>query len=162
MTLRGIEHFPDLDEWTEEDIQNNGYRRYSISIFDHWLSREEYCSNPYVSLERARANGLESIFHEQNKRFRSFYHRIFDTGVFRFTGSRLRPQVAWHSCWDRRLKKAVTAMVEDRAWSNEFYAPAWRIRISAADVRTDVVLLEGDADEAAIRRLAASHELHLI
>jgi hypothetical protein len=60
------------------------------------------------------------------------------------------------------LKKAVTSMVEDQTWGAEFYAPAWHIRISSADARTDTMFLERDADEAAIRSLATNHGLHLI
>ena len=162
MTTRGIEHFPRPNDWTEDSLKQLGYRRHSISIFDHWLTEDEWPLNPFVSLERARANGLEAAFHEQNHRFRAFYYNIFDGGVFRLTGSRLRPQVTWHARWDRRLKKAVTAMVEDQTWGAEFYAPASHIRISSADVRTDTMLLERDADEEAIRNLATSHGLNLI
>lgn len=162
MTMRGIEHFPQPEDWTEAEMRQLGYRRYSISVFDHWLTEDEWRVNPFVSVERARASGLEAAFRGQNRRFRALYRHIFDEGVFRLTGSRLRPQVAWHACWDRRLKKAVTAMVEDRTWGAEFYAPAWHIRISSADARTDTLLLERDADEAAIRNLTLSHDLHLI
>lgn len=162
MTITGIEHFPRLEDWTEEVLQNLGYRRFSVSIFDHWLTEEEWDSNPFVSLERARANGFEPAFHEQNRRFRAFYRSIFGQGVFRVTGSKLRPQVAWHACWDRRLKKAVAAMVEDRTWGAEFYAPGLHIRILSADARTDIMLLERNADEDAIRNLVTSQGLHLI
>ncbi|MBM7405705.1 MULTISPECIES: hypothetical protein [Sphingomonas] len=162
MTIRGIEHFPQPEDWTEFSLQQLGYRRYSVSIFDHWLTENEWSLHPFVSLERARANGFEQAFHEQNRRFRAFYRSIFDGGVFRLTGSRSRPQVTWHARWDRRLKKAVTAMVEDRTWGAEFYAPVSHIRISSGDARTDTVFLERNADEVAIRNLVMSHGLNLI
>ena len=160
--MSGIEHFPEPEGWTEEDLRKFGYSRFAVSVFDHWLTREEWDSNPFVSLERARSHGVESTFLEQNRRFRAFYRNIFGGGVFRVTGSRLRQQVVWHARWDRRLKKAVTAMVEDRIWGAEFYAPASHIRISSADSRTDTMLLERSADEDAIRKLVMSHGLYLI
>jgi hypothetical protein len=162
MTIRGIEHFPPPEDWTEVSLKRLGYRRCSVSIFDHWLTQDEWSLHPFVSLQRARANGLEHAFREQNRRFGAFYRNIFEIGVFRLTGSHSRQQVAWHPRWDRRLKKAVTSMVEDQTWGAEFYAPAWHIRISSADARTDTMFLERDADEAAIRSLATNHGLHLI
>ena len=162
MTTKGIEHFPQPEDWSEEALRQIGYRRVAISIFDHWLTRDEWLRSPFVSLERARANGLASTFCEQSLRYRNFYHNILSDGAFRLTGSKLRPQVAWHAGWDRRLKKAVTAMVEDRSWGSEFYAPASHVRFISADDRTDTVLLEDGADEQAIRKLAASQGLHLI
>ena len=162
MTIRGIEHFPQPEDWTEVSLKKLGYRQYSVSIFDHWLTQDEWSLHPLVSLKRARENGLELAFHEQSRRFRAFYRSIFDGGVFRLTGPKLTPQVAWHARWDRRLKKAVTAMVEDKTWGAEFYAPRSYIRISSADARTDTVLLERNADEDAIRNLVTSHGLNLL
>lgn len=162
MATKGIEHFPEPEDWTDEYLKALGYRRCSVSIFDHWLTREEWDLNPLVSLERARANGLEATYHEQNRRFRQFYRRLFDKGVYRVTGLRSKPQVVWHSGWDRRLKKAVTAVVEDKTFGNEFYAPAYRVRVSSNDARTDNMLFEDGADEGAIESLAFSHGLSLI
>lgn len=162
MTIRGIEHFPQPGDWTDEGWQTLGYRHFSVSIFDHWLTREEWERNPFVSLDRAREKGFELAFHEQNRNFRDFYRSLFSLGVFRVTGSRQKLQVAWHACWDRRLKKAVNAMVEDRTFGIEFYAPQFQVRVLSADTRTDTMLLERNADENAIRDLVARHGLHLL
>lgn len=162
MTRKGIENFPQLQGWAASEIEQLGYKRFSVSIFDHWLTREEWLLNPFVSLEQARAYGLESAYHQQNRGFRDFYRSIFEAGVYRVTGTRVRPQVAWHPRWDRRLKKAVTAMVEDRTWGAEFYAPAQHIRIISAHDRTDTVLLEAGTDEEGLSKLAQCFGLHLI
>lgn len=162
MTAKGIEHFRELEDWTIECLKKAGYKRYSVSIFNHWLTREEWDSNPFVSWERACANGLASIYRAQNRQFREFYRCVFENGAFRTTGLRSKPQVVWHDGWDRRLKKAVIAMVEDRKYGSQFYAPARRVRIISDDARTDTLLLEEGADVDAIRALATSHDLNLI
>lgn len=162
MTKKGIEHFPELGDWGDQELENFGYRRVSVSIFDHWLTFDELEANPLASLKRARANGLEPVYQEQNRRFRDFYRIVFGNGVYRLTGSRSNPHVVWHSGWDRRLKKAVVAMVEDRTWGAGFYVPAHSLRISCGDFRTDTMLFEKGADGEAIRTLASHYGLNFL
>jgi hypothetical protein len=161
MATAGIEHFPQPEDWTEEDLSQLGYRRRAISIYDHWLTPDEWAVDLFVSLERACESGHEAEFQKQNRRFRDFYKSLFHDGVFRLTGSRVKPQVTWHSGWDRRLKKAVTAIVEVRSWGREFYVPTLHVRIMSADDCSDVVLLESAAEEDRIKTLAAEYRLHL-
>lgn len=162
MATQGMEHFPELKEWSAEELRQLRYRRFSISIFDHWLTPDEWLENLFVSLERARIHGVERIYHEQNRRYREFYRVVFEGGVYRVTGSKLKPQVVWHQRWDRRLKKAVTAMVEDRTWGTNIYAPAHQVRVMSGDVRTATILLEASASFEALASLAECHGLCLI
>jgi hypothetical protein len=74
----------------------------------------------------------------------------------------MKPKVTWHPGWDRRQKKAVKAIVEDRRWGSEFFVPTSRLRIISADDRTDTILLERAADEDGLRQMVAEHCLHLI
>lgn len=82
MTLRGIEHFPDLGEWTEEDIQNNGYRRFSISIFDHWLNREDITpTHMFPWSERVRMDWSPFF----TSKIKDFVHFIFASLTLAFS-----------------------------------------------------------------------------
>lgn len=162
MARRGIEHFPVPADWSESELRRLGYTRFSVSVFDHWLTREEWDQNPLVTLARAKERGYEANYFEQNRSFKRFYEMLFSDGVYRMTGSRLRPQVVWHPNWDRRLKKSVTAMVEDRTWGAEFYAPAHRLRVSSGDARTDDLLFEHSGEVQSVTALAKDCGLHLI
>lgn len=161
MATVGIEHFPQPEDWTEEDLASLGYRRFALSIYDHWLTPDEWEVDPFVSFQRARESGREAEFQQQRRQFIDFYKALFCDGVFRLTGSRLKPQVTWHFAWDRRLKRAVQAIVEDRFWASEFYVPTLHLRIISADDRTDIFLLENAADEGRLRKMAAEHCLHM-
>lgn len=162
MTTGGIEYFPQPDDWTDGLLHELGYRRYAVSVFDHWLTEEEWELNPFIAFERARAAGFEAVYREQCCQFRAFYQWLFKEGVFRLTGLRTRRQVVWHDRWDRRLKKAVTAMVSDQRWGAEFYAPAEHLRVISGDVRTDTLLLEDNADEKALENVANKFGLNFI
>lgn len=162
MTTRGIEHFPYPEDWADDLLGEPGYRQRAVSVFDHWLTEKEWEESPYITLERARTVGLEENFFEQCYQFQEFYRCLFEKGVFRLTGLRTKRQVTWHPHWDRRLKKAVNYIAWDLRWGSEFYAPAEHLRVISGDDRTDLLLLEEEADEQALENLANKFGLHFL
>jgi hypothetical protein len=64
----------------QENDQKKVYDTRSISVFDHWLTEQEYVGTPVVYYGNRLANNhAMSIYKKYEKRFLSFYSSLYDT-----------------------------------------------------------------------------------
>jgi len=158
----GCLHFPELNAFTDEAMRENGYTCRHVSVFDHFLTKDEASECGLFSYELAVANGLERIYLDQERRFLAFYKNLFAGGVIRRTqqGSRYIG-IASHERWDRRLKRDVARSLRERGHM-DVYVPAMRLRIMGGWDRTDALLFRDGSPQDKVEQLAADLGLFII
>ncbi len=115
MTMAGIEHFPNLGDWTEAELDALGYKKQSISVFDHVLTADEWDACPVTSPEKAKRLGVYAEYVAQDRAFLRFYAALMERGAYRCTGRNQcygEMQVVRNNRFDRRLKKAINRAIQ--------------------------------------------------
>jgi hypothetical protein len=162
MPTRPVEHLPELTEFTEHELQANGYTRRTVSVFDHWLTEDEAGECRLFTYKQAAASGRKATYLAQERRFIAFYKDLFADGAVRRTSvGRCIVGIASHRRWDRKLKRAVIRSLREGGHLDA-YIQSMKLRVIGGYDRSDALLFEDDLSLARVQALASAHGLFLI
>lgn len=152
--------FPILEELSTEEFAKYGYVPRCVSIFDHWLTREEVENCGYMSFKEAMKSGLKELYLEQETRFLGFYRNLLSSGGVYRTDWRAN-LLAFHSAWDDGLAAIIRANLrEERLF--ELYSDRFSLRIIGGYDRTDLLLFKSLGQIPAVMNLSTRHGLFLL
>ncbi len=133
---------------------------FSVSVFDHWLSEEEYIAEPVVRHHDAVKKGLMAGYLEGERRFEAFYAELGREGAYlearwRQGGRRFVPASSG------LLKRIVRhSLREGRGMDLVFVAAP--VRVIGCWNRTDLLLPETAAIRNEVAAAAMRHGLHVL
>jgi hypothetical protein len=140
--------FRSLAAFDDNSLDQAGYAKVALSLFDHWLTEAEFADCRRLSFDMAVQSGLRAEYMKEEERFLDFYRTAFAAGVYCAAG----PAMTWFPAWNDDLRGVVVASL--REWRlMDVYCPSLRLRAMGGYDRTDLLLLERFAPRDNILRL---------
>lgn len=170
-TPKGIERF--FPEFVIFGMRPSdlGYFPICVSVFDHWLSPEEFSASKNLYYDAAIRNGKLDDYMVGEENIIAFYQHLAQHGAYvhEETVDQTDNSRIHDSYWETNADdKDLIALLRVRAREKrlltacELYFPEFELRSLAGHDRTDILFLRNKDFLPAIEKIAKEHNLHLL
>jgi hypothetical protein len=150
-------NFPEIEPYQRAQIEELGYLPLHLSVFDHWLTREECEGCDLINYETALSAAKIVEYQAGEDKFIDFYRRLI--GADEVSVNEDDPVYRAHS--ETLFNAIIVPSLRERKLMDLFVERA-NVRIVGGYDRTDLLLAREEAQRQALRQLARDVDLFLL
>ncbi|NEX91342.1 hypothetical protein [Caulobacter sp. 17J65-9] len=149
-------YFPDRDVETLDELDGDFVHR-SVSVFEHWLSRDEFVAEPYLSYWEAVEVGQLKHFLERERRYLAAFLEMSAGGVL-FDGEKA---VHFRGRRDPVTRELFSKIVRERYRESVYFLGSELVLWPGWHLTHHLLAKSSDALERAVR-VFERHGLHAL
>jgi len=148
--------FPEID-FEKVNFSSLGYYSFSVSIFDHWLSENEFVECNTLCFSSAKKNGFLADYLEGENKFLSFYKYLTHSSVLSYQGN----NILSFEKYNDNLEEIIINSLREKSLMDLFFLEM-DLRVIGGYDRTDLFLLRDRSKLDGLKKIVNAHGLFVL